>query len=176
MQYILVDIADREHFYPFSLTRSLAECRVGIYTFKERWEAYLGEECGVYTANHLQGLYEDSHFLQTDDSIFFINITCIPTKEVIAQIKLLQDDEKLINTSGKWIASKSKERALTPLGARTACTAPPPRPRPRSRPWRPGSPSAGLPGTSGRPRAGGRGPAPTGPREHWEFRWGIKMG
>ncbi len=112
MQYILVDIADREHFYPFSLTRSLAECRVGIYTFKERWEAYLGEECGVYTANHLQGLYEDSHFLQTDDSIFFINITCIPTKEVIAQIKLLQDDEKLINTSGKWIASKSTKRTI----------------------------------------------------------------
>ncbi len=112
MQYILVDIADREHFYPFSLTRSLAECRVGIYSFKERWEAYLAEECGVFTADHLQVLYDNSHFLQSNDSIFFINITCIPTNDVIAQIKLLQDDEKLMSASGKWIASKSSKRTI----------------------------------------------------------------
>ena len=112
MQYILVDIADREHFYPFSLTRSLAECRIGIFSFKERWEGFLNEETGVFTAPHLQVLYEDSQFLNSTDSIFFINITCIPTKEVIAQIQLLNDDEKLISTAGKWIASKSSKRTI----------------------------------------------------------------
>ncbi len=50
MRYILVDIPDRENFYPFTLTKSLADCRVGIYTFKARWEQYLQEEFGIYTA------------------------------------------------------------------------------------------------------------------------------
>ena len=44
MRYLLVDIPDRENFYPFTLTRSLATCRVGIFTFKERWEQYVKEE------------------------------------------------------------------------------------------------------------------------------------
>ena len=57
MQYILVDIAERQHFYPFTLTQSLASCRVGIFTFKERWEQYTNETCGVYTAPYLQALY-----------------------------------------------------------------------------------------------------------------------
>ena len=57
MRYVIVDIPDRENFYPFTLTRSLADCRVGIYTFKERWERYLDDKVEVYTANYLQDLY-----------------------------------------------------------------------------------------------------------------------
>lgn len=110
MQYILVDIADRMNFYPFSLTRSLSDCRVGIYTFKERWEIYLEAETEVFTENYLQALYAPITFLNHAEEVCFINITCIPSLEVIEQIKALQDGEKLINSNGKWIASKSKER------------------------------------------------------------------
>ena len=76
MQYILVDIADRENFYPFSLTRSLAECRVGIYSFQERWEQIIGEETGIMTEAYLQVLYPSS-FLSNNDLSFFINITLV---------------------------------------------------------------------------------------------------
>jgi hypothetical protein len=69
MQNILVDIAEREHFYPFTLTQSLANCRVGIFTFKERWEQYTQENCGVFTAPYLQALYEDSAFLGSTESL-----------------------------------------------------------------------------------------------------------
>ncbi|MFM2439303.1 MAG: hypothetical protein RLZ16_300 [Bacteroidota bacterium] len=121
MQYILVDIADRMNFYPFSLTRSLSDCRVGIFTFKERWDIYLGEETEVFTENYLQKLYADTTFLNHAEAVCFINITCIPTIEVIEQIKALQNGEKLISATGKWIASKSKERTfqkiLLPEGA-----------------------------------------------------------
>jgi UDP-N-acetylglucosamine diphosphorylase/glucosamine-1-phosphate N-acetyltransferase len=112
MQYILVDIVDRAHFYPFSLTRSLSECRAGIFTFQERWEHYLAEETGVYTVPYLQNLYDNNDFLTTKDPLYFINVTCIPTVEIIEQIKLLNTGEKLISTSGKWIATKSEERSL----------------------------------------------------------------
>jgi UDP-N-acetylglucosamine diphosphorylase/glucosamine-1-phosphate N-acetyltransferase len=112
MRYILVDIADRGNFYPFSLTQSLATLRVGIYTIQERWEQGLNETCGVYTAAYLQVLFEDNSFLKNEESLFFINITCIPTQAVIDQINLLKEGEKLMSDSGKWIATKSKERSF----------------------------------------------------------------
>lgn len=111
MQYILVDIADRDNFYPFSLTRSLAECRVGLYTFQERWEKYIGQETGIYTVNYLQVLY-DATFLTSNESLTFINISIIPQVSLLEQIKCLQEGEKLITTSGKWIATKTKERNI----------------------------------------------------------------
>lgn len=111
MQYILVDIADREQFYPFSLTRSLAECRVGLYSFQERWEKYIGEETGIYTASYLQVLYPSS-LLNGDELHTYINITIVPNDQLISQIKGLKEGEKLISSSGKWIATKTKEKTI----------------------------------------------------------------
>ncbi len=115
MQYILVDTVDRAHFYPFSLTRSVAECRAGIFTFQERWEQYLLSETSIYTVPYLQNLYDGNDFLTTSDSVYFINITCIPSEEIVAEIKSLKTGEKLISTSGKWIATKSEERSITKI-------------------------------------------------------------
>jgi UDP-N-acetylglucosamine diphosphorylase/glucosamine-1-phosphate N-acetyltransferase len=112
MRYILVDIPDRANFYPFTLTRSLADCRVGIFTFKERWEHFLKEETGVFTAGYLQILYPSSSFLSSTDSLIFINLTCIPSIELVAEINKLKEGEKLVSDNGKWIATKSCSRAI----------------------------------------------------------------
>ena len=115
MQYILVDIAEREHFYPFTLTQSLATCRVGIFTFKERWEQYTNEACGVYTAPYLQALYEDSEFLSSTESLYFMNVACIPTESLLKAINGLDEGEKLMTAGGKWIATKTKERQISKI-------------------------------------------------------------
>jgi UDP-N-acetylglucosamine diphosphorylase/glucosamine-1-phosphate N-acetyltransferase len=115
MQYILVDIADREHFYPFTLTQSLASCRVGIFTFKERWEQYTNETCGVYTIPYLQVLYEDSEFLSSTESLYFINVSFIPSEELMLSINNLTEGEKLMTAGGKWIATKTKERTISKI-------------------------------------------------------------
>ena len=115
MQYILVDIAEREHFYPFTLTQSLASCRVGIFTFKERWEQYTHETCGVYTIPYLQALYEDSEFLNSTESLYFINVACIPTEDLLKAINALDEGEKLMTAGGKWIATKTKERQISKI-------------------------------------------------------------
>ena len=115
MQYILVDIADREHFYPFTLTNSLASCRVGIFSFKERWEQYTNDTCGVYTAPYLQALYEDSEFLKNEDVLYFINVACIPSEKLMEAIKALNEGEKLMTAGGKWIATKTKERQISKI-------------------------------------------------------------
>jgi len=115
MQYILVDIADREHFYPFTLTNSLASCRVGIFSFKERWEQYTHDTCGVYTAPYLQALYEDSEFLKNEEVLYFINVACIPSEKLMEAIKALNEGEKLMTAGGKWIATKTKERQISKI-------------------------------------------------------------
>jgi UDP-N-acetylglucosamine diphosphorylase/glucosamine-1-phosphate N-acetyltransferase len=115
MQYILVDIADREHFYPFTLTNSLASCRVGIFSFKERWEQYTHDTCGVYTAPYLQALYEDSEFLKNEEVLYFINVACIPSEKLMESIKALNEGEKLMTAGGKWIATKTKERQISKI-------------------------------------------------------------
>ena len=115
MQYILVDIADREHFYPFTLTNSLASCRVGIFSFKERWEQYTDDTCGVYTAPYLQALYVDSAFLKNEEVLYFINVACIPSEKLMEAIKALNEGEKLMTAGGKWIATKTKERQISKI-------------------------------------------------------------
>jgi UDP-N-acetylglucosamine diphosphorylase/glucosamine-1-phosphate N-acetyltransferase len=112
MQFVLVDIADREKFYPFSLTQSVAQCRIGIYSFQERWEHLLNKETAIYTVPYLQKLYDNSDFLQNKEAAIFINVTCIPTIELVDAIVNLKIGEKIISKSGKWIATYSEDRTF----------------------------------------------------------------
>jgi UDP-N-acetylglucosamine diphosphorylase/glucosamine-1-phosphate N-acetyltransferase len=111
MQFVLVDLPDLVHFYPFSLTRSLTEIRVGIFTIKERWETHLNSECQVFTSPYLQSLYA-SPFLDTEDAVMYINSTCLPDVAIKNAILNLKEGESLLDKDGKWIASNSKERAI----------------------------------------------------------------
>lgn len=110
MQMVLVDIADREKFYPFSLTQSVAQFRIGIFSFQERWEHLLNKETAIYTTSYLQKLYNNSDFLQNKEASIFINVTCLPTVDLVAAILNLKIGEKIISKSGKWIATCSEER------------------------------------------------------------------
>jgi UDP-N-acetylglucosamine diphosphorylase/glucosamine-1-phosphate N-acetyltransferase len=111
MDFILVDLPDLVHFYPFSLTRSLTEIRVGIFTIKERWETHLNSECQVFTSPYLQSLYA-SPFLDNEDAVMYINSTCLPDVAIKNAILNLKEGESLLDKEGKWIASNSKERAI----------------------------------------------------------------
>ena len=112
MHFVLVDIADREKFYPFSLTQSVAQFRMGIYSFQERWEHLLNKETAIYTVPYLQKLYDNSDFLQNKEAAIFINVTCIPTIELVDAILNLKIGEKIISKSGKWIATYSEDRTF----------------------------------------------------------------
>jgi UDP-N-acetylglucosamine diphosphorylase/glucosamine-1-phosphate N-acetyltransferase len=111
MQFVLVDLPDLVHFYPFSLTRSLTEIRVGIYSIKERWDAILSAESQVFTSPYLQVLY-DAPFLENQDAVLYVNATCIPNESIKKTILNLKEGESLLDEDGKWIASHTKERAI----------------------------------------------------------------
>ena len=111
MEFVLVDLPDMVHFYPFSLTRSLTEIRVGIFSIKERWDSLLNSESQVFTSPYLQGLYE-APFLQNEDAVIYINSTCLPDTTIKNAILNLKVGESLLDKDGKWIASNSKERTI----------------------------------------------------------------
>ena len=111
MEFVLVDQPDMVHFYPFSLTRSLTEIRVGIYTIKERWDIHLNAECQVFTSPYLQGLYE-APFLQNEDAVIYINSTCLPDATIKNAILNLKEGEILLDMDGKWIATNTSERSI----------------------------------------------------------------
>jgi UDP-N-acetylglucosamine diphosphorylase / glucose-1-phosphate thymidylyltransferase / UDP-N-acetylgalactosamine diphosphorylase / glucosamine-1-phosphate N-acetyltransferase / galactosamine-1-phosphate N-acetyltransferase len=111
MEFVLVDLPDMVHFYPFSLTRSLTEIRVGIFSIKERWDSLLNSESQVFTSPYLQSLYE-APFLQNEDAVIFINSTCLPDAAIKNAILNLKEGESLLDKDGKWIASNSKERTI----------------------------------------------------------------
>ena len=58
MKYILSDSGYHGCFRPLSLTRSIADFRIGILTLREKWEKYLGEKVFVRTEPYLQDKYE----------------------------------------------------------------------------------------------------------------------
>lgn len=111
MQFVLVDQPDSVHFYPFSLTRSLTEIRIGIFTIKERWDALLNAETQIFTNSYLQGLYE-APFLDQEDAVIFINATCIPDASIKIALLNLIEGESLLDEDGKWIAAFTKERSI----------------------------------------------------------------
>ena len=111
MQIVLVDLADNVHFYPFSLTRSLTEIRVGIFTIKERWDALMDSDCQVFTSPYLQSLYTTTFFDHTE-AVLFINPTCIPDTSIKKAILNLNEGECLLDEDGKWIASLTRERSI----------------------------------------------------------------
>jgi hypothetical protein len=111
MQFVLVDQPDSVHFYPFSLTRSLTEIRVGIYSIKERWETLLNAETQIFTSSYLQGLYE-APFLDHEDAVVYINATCIPDASIKIALLNLNEGENLLDEDGKWIAAYTKERSI----------------------------------------------------------------
>lgn len=47
MKVILDDISTKENLYPFTVTRSVADIRVGILTIREKWEKILNEKIPV---------------------------------------------------------------------------------------------------------------------------------
>ena len=51
MDIVLDDIKCKEDLYPFTLTRSAADIRVGIVTIREKWELLLGKK--IYTLSEL---------------------------------------------------------------------------------------------------------------------------
>ena len=89
---ILFDGSERSQLLPFTYIRPVAELRIGIDTLREKWEAFLGQECSFATQNYLSSKYP----LNNADLNYFINPTYIPTRSLAIQVKNLKENQVLI--------------------------------------------------------------------------------
>ena len=83
MNIIVFDTEARKNLFPLTLTRSVADIRMGILTIKERWEKMLGVEAFVLTEAYLQPSYQTA----PAGEYIFIDSTVIPNLSLIQSIK-----------------------------------------------------------------------------------------
>ena len=90
MNIILFD-NKREEFYPLSLTRPIAEFRLGVLTIKEKWENYF-DSVSTFSNDYLAEKFNSKKI--KEDNIW-INSQLLPSKDIVTEIKSLRVGEVL---------------------------------------------------------------------------------
>ncbi|MBV8252472.1 MAG: glucose-1-phosphate thymidylyltransferase [Chitinophaga sp.] len=91
---ILFDTPVRDLLYPFTHTRPIAECRVGILKIREKWERWLGKAVSHFTVQHLQDKYPLKLGNESTVNIL-ISGHLLPDAGLVAAIEALLPDEEL---------------------------------------------------------------------------------
>lgn len=97
MNYILFDDENRKNLFPFTLSRPVAEIRVGILTLKEKWDNYLNAQCAYFTEDYLSKKYEKLGKNNEGNPCVYINAAAFPNAELIYEINKLEKDTVLIH-------------------------------------------------------------------------------
>ena len=102
MQLVFSDAQYWEDFLPLTFTRPVAEMRMGILTFSERWKKLLDiDEVFYITENYLQDKFKKPEPKQS----LFIVPNFFPSDEVLKQIKELQPGEALVYENEVLVAN-----------------------------------------------------------------------
>tara|TARA_B100000767_G_C19778353_1_gene544260 strand:+ start:10611 stop:11174 length:564 start_codon:yes stop_codon:yes gene_type:complete len=72
--------------------RPVAELRIGIDTLKEKWEAFLNQNCSYVTQDYLSSKY-NTH---TAELNYFINASYFPTEAFTDQLEQLNPNQMLV--------------------------------------------------------------------------------
>jgi len=89
MNYILFDGDRRNALLPFTLTRPVAEIRVGILTIRQKWEYCLKSSISTITEDYLAGKFSK---VETQQNIL-INSSFLPNEALIEQILNITENQ-----------------------------------------------------------------------------------
>jgi UDP-N-acetylglucosamine diphosphorylase/glucosamine-1-phosphate N-acetyltransferase len=92
--YILFDTPARDLLYPFTYTRPVAACRVGILTIQEKWELWLGTGVSHFTVSYLQEKFP-LRLGAADTVHVLINGHVLPDQSLVDAIAALQPGQEL---------------------------------------------------------------------------------
>jgi UDP-N-acetylglucosamine diphosphorylase/glucosamine-1-phosphate N-acetyltransferase len=81
----------RQHFLPFTYTRTVADIRLGILTIREKWEQLHKCATRSITADYLQELFP----AELSDDMLIVSADVVPTSEVVAWCATAQLGEGL---------------------------------------------------------------------------------
>ncbi len=106
MQLVFSDAQYWEDFLPLTFTRPVAEMRMGILTFAERWQKLLEiSEVRYVTEDYLQPKFRKPEPKQS----LFIVPNFFPSREILKQIKDLQPGEALVYDNEVLVANINME-------------------------------------------------------------------
>jgi UDP-N-acetylglucosamine diphosphorylase/glucosamine-1-phosphate N-acetyltransferase len=91
MHLILFDSSSRENLFPLTLTRPVADLRVGILTIAEKWEKHTGIAPSFLTSDYLSNKYPVNY---GDDNLL-VNGSLVPGKNVEQLLKGLKSGNAL---------------------------------------------------------------------------------
>lgn len=92
---ILFDGSAHKSLLPLTFIRPVATCMIGMHTIAEQWKRDFDCSTGYLTQAYIQ----DNFPLEGKTPTYYINGACLPSKELIAAIRSLKDDEVLIYNS-----------------------------------------------------------------------------
>lgn len=93
-QIILFDAQQWQQMLPLTFMRTVADCRVGILTIKEKYEYYFKQNIKILTQDYLQAKYEQPKELSNN---LYINSAIIPNFKFLQQLELLEKNIAYIN-------------------------------------------------------------------------------
>ncbi|WP_185868952.1 putative sugar nucleotidyl transferase [Blattabacterium cuenoti] len=97
MDFILYDGIEWRSLFPITLTRSVSEIRLGLFTIKDRWEKYIGNKVsGIVTQPFLSMKYSFNSLINNEfiyHNILLINSSFLPNEELINMIFTLKENE-----------------------------------------------------------------------------------
>jgi UDP-N-acetylglucosamine diphosphorylase/glucosamine-1-phosphate N-acetyltransferase len=111
--FILFDDWRRDHLLPLTLTRPVADLRIGILTIKEKWEFMLDSSCYFLTVDYLSKKFE---FPSANGNSIYINGGVLPNASLIKAIAELNSHCALVkgNTLIAFKANKIFELGQIP--------------------------------------------------------------
>lgn len=92
MALVLFDPPARESLYPLNQLKAIADLRMGLFTFKERWALLFDTEVMVSTAEYLSEMYSPLPL----ESALWINAAVLPTKALLGELRALKPGEMLL--------------------------------------------------------------------------------
>lgn len=93
MKFILFDpVRTRQDLLPLTYTRTIADCRVGIMTIREKWEYYLSAKTLSLTEPYLEAKFP---FCHEAGGCIYINGSILPDPALVTQIKSLKEEQTL---------------------------------------------------------------------------------
>lgn len=111
MKYFLTDLEEWNTLLPLTYTRSVAELRIGILTFREKWEKHLHEKVAVIARDYLQIKYPA---IEEQEDYIVINAAVLPAPALCHRIAELKQGEELF-FDGKFIAGRSSGNPESPV-------------------------------------------------------------
>jgi len=95
MNYILFDGDRRDALLPFTLTRAVAEIRVGILTIRQKWEHHLKSSVSTITEDYLSEKFPKT---ETEQNVL-INSSFLPNEALVEQILNLTENQAIIQNN-----------------------------------------------------------------------------